>query len=139
MSSIVNKLKEINKVSFLPKGYKTNNTIFRIAITLIAVFLLYLAYTMPEDRAYFSCNYVSNEMGFSMPCDNPFYLASPCPFVDSHSCTLKEVQVGMSLGQPPGQLYNLAFLLSLLILGLAVVLNHFLYNSKFKFEEDKHP
>ena len=123
------KIKEFNSISFLPKDYTTNKSLFRFALFLVASFLVFCAYTMPEDRAYFSCEYV--EGSFRMPCDNPFYLVEPCPFVDEGVCQIKEVEPGFSFGTKPKWWFDNAFLISFLIMFLAIGLNHLLYNKRY--------
>lgn len=125
-------LKEKIKFLFSKKielpGYKFNNTIFKIAIFIIACLLVATALQL-KDNAYFKCNEES-----ITPCENPFYLMKICTFNNDNNCLIKYLMPGESIGTKPGPLYSLAGPLALSILALAFLINHLIYNKGVKIK-----
>lgn len=151
VASLWKELKRINNYSLLPDGYRVNKWIFKVSLAVVGLFLIFAGLSLPGDKAYFSCKpqfvgdlssglkiapFSKNDLAVNTGCENPFYLSYPCPFVNTSSCQLRVVQPGGVLGSQPGMLYNLALPLALLVMFLAAVLNHFLYNRGWHFENN---
>lgn len=133
MSKIFEKIQSINKASLLPKGYHANNVIFRVAIGLVAVWLLIAAFQLPNVNYFVECK---NSDIYLKGCKNPFYLTN-CEMLtqeDASWCFEEYLPAEVVLGQRPGFFYDNAGFFSFVIMFLAIFLNHVLYNRDYKPE-----
>ena len=129
------KIKEINRFSFLPKDYKTNNKIFQVAIGLIGLWLVIAGFNLSEVGYYYHCQGRESPLGLGLiGCDNPFYMVN-CERLspeDQWVCMEETLPAGFVMGEKPGFFYENAGSFAWLVMILAVVINHLIYNRKYK-------
>lgn len=143
--------KEINENKIYKKGrfvtynngYKADRYLFRGALILMFIFLLYVGYSMDFDispKVYFNCMDMAS-------CDNPFYIDQDCkegwecpngyiPLKQREKCNYlwceKQYLLPGEYGEKPTPLYKSFITFDFLILLAVVVINHLLYNRNFK-------
>ena len=106
--------------------YKFDRLIFQVVMFIIFIHLFYIAYHYNFSLDYFSCQsgeYIKN-IGYA--CKNPFY--TPSSWVNA------EYLPNGEYGTKPGALFYSGYYVGFGLLILAFVLNHIIYNKKFKFE-----
>lgn len=135
MMDWIDKVKELNRknlADILLPEYRFKNLIFMIGIFFVFVWLLVAAFQVGlfwNDKIYFKC-----PDDAVTPCENPFYLDSRLPS-DVNS---KEFLVaGETYGEPPGFFFKHAGMASFIIMLLAVLFNHLVYNKGYFWKEEE--
>lgn len=131
------KLKEINKANlkdlFFPE-YHLNKKIFRVALLILFLTGLGIAYSEDFDfsqKFYFKCPEGSGG------CNNPFVVnlfefkensnVLSCP--DGFPCNQKILPEGFEFGEPPSPAVKNYLWITLIVVILAIGINHILYNT----------
>lgn len=124
-------------------GYVLDRAITRIAMGVIFILLLVIMCVQGFDfskKIYFRCDN-------PLSCDNPFYIDPNCkegrgcynsavPLRTREICSYdwceqKYLRPGI-YGEPPPNIYKLFLPASIIILILSLIINHFIYNRRFK-------
>lgn len=132
------------KRGFLPKGYVVKRWIVWLSFLPAILILGIMLYREGlNENFYLRCP------SDVVQCDNPFY--NSCDVMDPSTwcadgklrnivcseypgvCMLQFLPSGFEIGQKPGFLYDWFFVFAAFPPLGAVVLNHFLFNRKFKF------
>ena len=136
-------LKERYKVF---RGYRFDRLIFNVAMYLIFGYLFFVAYHYDFQMDYFNCPENPEEAEFST--NSKFMLGDFVPEVKNGMCknpfyknTWKnqEYVPPGEYGFKPGPLVNWAWGITLIIMGLAFAINHFVHNRKIKIELEGEP
>lgn len=113
--------------------YRVNRYFIFIALILIAIMLGYILYLdkfSGETKYYSSCP-TSEKDG----CFNAFYNSNLCLdgtiSATNPLCTTKHMFPGQSIGTPPPFIVKNFSTISIIILLLTIIINHFLYNKNF--------
>jgi len=108
--------------------YKCDRIIFNVAMFTIFIFLFLVAWSYDFNLDYYNCIEGADkpmELGAGLECKNPFY--EPTTWKNY------EYLYEGEYGTKPGALFKSVYYVPLVLLIIALLINHFLYNKKFKF------
>ena len=142
---IVKKINRFDLAGAMLPDYKFNKWIFRTVLLFLYGLFVYLGFVMSWDfspKVYFA------------PCEGPVVCINPfsyknydrafiprdkCP--DANLCAIDSFEVGQGYGTAPSPILSNFSLIAFGSFGLAIVLNHLLFNRKyklpFKFDEEE--
>ena len=126
-----------NTISIKDKQYKIDTFIFLGIIGFLLIWAIIILAQNDFDKGiniYINCT--ASKTGY---CYNPFYMKVPeCRYAkDIDLCNMEKFPEGFSYGNPPPAIIKdfIWYGLTAIIIGL--LLNHLLYNRKFKLEGDE--
>jgi hypothetical protein len=124
------------------KGYKFDKLIYGIYVLVVLALFLIVFISNGSDRAqhiFYKCDVTDNDFYLNgstgQSCLNPFYNEYPiCQSLWSGACNDKLVSNGFQYGEPAPAIVKQWIFIVLGLLLVAFVINHFIYNKGFQFD-----